>query len=167
MLNVFIIVDFNLSFLFFFFFFFFLMIRRPPISTLFPYTTLFRSRSPARYAAAPRAAAGHRPAGFRFRCAPADTRPPPGGPENRWRSYVRAALHPRGRGRQAAALARAALAATAKRRPGTSVLQRCTLRRCGCTTYRRGARSPTSTGTLTYRPCLLSRASYPSRARSG
>src|SRR5438093_12096168 len=34
------------SFLFslqFFFFFFFLMIRRPPRSTLFPYTTLFRS----------------------------------------------------------------------------------------------------------------------------
>src|SRR2546430_13675008 len=27
------------------FFFFFLMIRRPPRSTLFPYTTLFRSRS--------------------------------------------------------------------------------------------------------------------------
>src|SRR2546428_9353631 len=26
--------------------FFFLMIRRPPRSTLFPYTTLFRSRSP-------------------------------------------------------------------------------------------------------------------------
>src|SRR2546423_6190134 len=31
----------NLSF--FVFFFFFLMIRRPPRSTLFPYTTLFRS----------------------------------------------------------------------------------------------------------------------------
>src|SRR5437868_15019702 len=35
-------------FIFFFFFcflfFFFLMIRRPPRSTLFPYTTLFRSR---------------------------------------------------------------------------------------------------------------------------
>src|SRR6266403_5440043 len=30
-------------FVFFFFFFFFLMIRRPPRSTLFPYTTLFRS----------------------------------------------------------------------------------------------------------------------------
>src|SRR5215475_14751004 len=30
-------------FCFFFFFFFFLMIRRPPRSTLFPYTTLFRS----------------------------------------------------------------------------------------------------------------------------
>src|SRR5256885_4086163 len=30
-------------------FFFFLMIRRPPRSTLFPYTTLFRSR-PARHA---------------------------------------------------------------------------------------------------------------------
>src|SRR6266850_5289128 len=34
------------SFLSFFFFFFFLMIRRPPRSTLFPYTTLFRSRRP-------------------------------------------------------------------------------------------------------------------------
>src|SRR5216684_6582596 len=34
----------NIIFLFFFFFFFFfLMIRRPPRSTLFPYTTLFRS----------------------------------------------------------------------------------------------------------------------------
>src|SRR5215471_20368402 len=31
---------------FFFFFFFFLMIRRPPRSTLFPYTTLFRSLPP-------------------------------------------------------------------------------------------------------------------------
>src|SRR2546430_14234269 len=29
-----------------YFFFFFLMIRRPPRSTLFPYTTLFRSRGP-------------------------------------------------------------------------------------------------------------------------
>src|SRR5258708_20119766 len=28
----------------YFYFFFFLMIRRPPRSTLFPYTTLFRSR---------------------------------------------------------------------------------------------------------------------------
>src|SRR5258708_36665384 len=32
-----------LSGFFLFFFFFFLMIRRPPRSTLFPYTTLFRS----------------------------------------------------------------------------------------------------------------------------
>src|SRR5260221_14793104 len=31
------------SIFFVFFFFFFLMIRRPPRSTLFPYTTLFRS----------------------------------------------------------------------------------------------------------------------------
>src|SRR6266550_8328519 len=30
--------------IFYLFFFFFLMIRRPPRSTLFPYTTLFRSR---------------------------------------------------------------------------------------------------------------------------
>src|SRR5438093_13766939 len=42
---------FQLALLYFFFilflllfFFFFLMIRRPPRSTLFPYTTLFRSR---------------------------------------------------------------------------------------------------------------------------
>src|SRR2546427_11225081 len=34
----------------FFFFFFFLMIRRPPRSTLFPYTTLFRSPGPPRRA---------------------------------------------------------------------------------------------------------------------
>src|SRR2546423_11122570 len=33
-----------------FFFFFFLMIRRPPRSTLFPYTTLFRSGSNLRRA---------------------------------------------------------------------------------------------------------------------
>src|SRR5438093_8485171 len=31
------------DYFFLFFFFFFLMIRRPPRSTLFPYTTLFRS----------------------------------------------------------------------------------------------------------------------------
>src|SRR6266496_4850104 len=34
------------------FFFFFLMIRRPPRSTLFPYTTLFRSASAPRQATA-------------------------------------------------------------------------------------------------------------------
>src|SRR5579859_7878868 len=34
---------FYIQFLFFSFFFFFLMLRRPPTSTLFPYTTLFRS----------------------------------------------------------------------------------------------------------------------------
>src|SRR6266850_5780054 len=33
----------SIAFFFFLFFFFFLMIRRPPRSTLFPYTTLFRS----------------------------------------------------------------------------------------------------------------------------
>src|SRR5215204_7456018 len=42
------------------FFFFFLMIRRPPRSTLFPYTTLFRSRDRrAEHGRAP-AAAGPR-----------------------------------------------------------------------------------------------------------
>src|SRR5687767_15074144 len=35
-------------------FFFFLMIRRPPRSTLFPYTTLFRSRTAGRRPAAAR-----------------------------------------------------------------------------------------------------------------
>src|SRR2546429_6837989 len=34
---------FSISVFLFLFFFFFLMIRRPPRSTLFPYTTLFRS----------------------------------------------------------------------------------------------------------------------------
>src|SRR3712207_7617096 len=34
--------------------FFFLMIRRPPRSTLFPYTTLFRSRQPRPEASPPR-----------------------------------------------------------------------------------------------------------------
>src|SRR2546430_7395921 len=50
---------------FLYFFFFFLMIRRPPRSTLFPYTTLFRSRASwlsaafdAEYAAAPGPGAG-------------------------------------------------------------------------------------------------------------
>src|SRR5215211_5821952 len=42
----------------FFFFLFFLMIRRPPRSTLFPYTTLFRSHAPgAELGAASRPAA--------------------------------------------------------------------------------------------------------------
>src|SRR6266498_4363543 len=40
----------------FFLFFFFLMIRRPPRSTLFPYTTLFRS-PPTRHGSGPRAGA--------------------------------------------------------------------------------------------------------------
>src|SRR5256885_7370552 len=41
-----------------FFFFFFLMIRRPPRSTLFPYTTLFRS--PVGQAVVADEAGGHR-----------------------------------------------------------------------------------------------------------
>ena len=40
----------SIVFFFFSFFFFFLMIRRPPRSTLFPYTTLFRSHQAAREA---------------------------------------------------------------------------------------------------------------------
>src|SRR6266516_6700916 len=40
---MFIILFYSLILFFFSFFFFFLMIRRPPRSTLFPYTTLFRS----------------------------------------------------------------------------------------------------------------------------
>src|SRR5256885_6807634 len=42
---VYLIGVFALIAFFFYFFFFFLMIRRPPRSTLFPYTTLFRSRN--------------------------------------------------------------------------------------------------------------------------
>src|SRR2546429_8886257 len=41
---VFLFFFFLFRFLLLFLFFFFLMIRRPPRSTLFPYTTLFRSR---------------------------------------------------------------------------------------------------------------------------
>src|SRR3989441_8966298 len=43
-----------LSSLLLFFFFFFLMIRRPPRSTLFPYTTLFRSSAGGRHSRHPR-----------------------------------------------------------------------------------------------------------------
>src|SRR3712207_7433243 len=43
-------------------FFFFLMIRRPPRSTLFPYTTLFRSGGPRREGAAQEGELGHRAA---------------------------------------------------------------------------------------------------------
>src|SRR5258706_12079775 len=44
------------------FFFFFLMIRRPPRSTLFPYTTLFRSVDPSTQACARLCCSGWRPA---------------------------------------------------------------------------------------------------------
>src|SRR2546422_10199009 len=54
------------------FFFFFLMIRRPPRSTLFPYTTLFRSARagaarPTRPSTAPRSSTSPWP-GTRRRC---------------------------------------------------------------------------------------------------
>src|SRR6266566_8271021 len=49
-MDIFVIVP-ILFFICFSFFFFFLMIRRPPRSTLFPYTTLFRSRGRRRPAA--------------------------------------------------------------------------------------------------------------------
>src|SRR6266536_3426866 len=44
-----------------FFLFFFLMIRRPPRSTLFPYTTLFRSGRPATRSGGRRARRGGQP----------------------------------------------------------------------------------------------------------
>src|ERR1041384_8651316 len=45
---------------FFFCFFFFLMIRRPPRSTLFPYTTLFRSSTAIRATLLARERLSHR-----------------------------------------------------------------------------------------------------------
>src|SRR5438876_11262546 len=55
--------SYTLLMLFFVLFFFFLMIRRPPRSTLFPYTTLFRSqvarRAPPRHPAAVPRRIGH------------------------------------------------------------------------------------------------------------
>src|SRR6266704_5475773 len=49
----------SMIFVFFFFFFFFLMIRRPPRSTLFPYTTLFRAHGGR--ASRPAFRGGHEP----------------------------------------------------------------------------------------------------------
>src|SRR5258708_25101317 len=54
-------------------FFFFLMIRRPPRSTLFPYTTLFRSRS-SRRPRSPGASPPHSPRARRRTRAPAARR---------------------------------------------------------------------------------------------
>src|SRR5688572_32532518 len=51
--------------LLFFFCFFFLMIRRPPRSTLFPYTTLFRSRGAEAMDPLDRAITAMGQAGFR------------------------------------------------------------------------------------------------------
>src|SRR6266487_6191595 len=59
------LVVFDCWLVFFLIFFFFLMIRRPPRSTLFPYTTLFRSRPFPR--SGPRAAPSCRARGGRDR----------------------------------------------------------------------------------------------------
>src|SRR2546429_8490421 len=61
-----IITSYYLSLVSLYLLFFFLMIRRPPRSTLFPYTTLFRSALPAARAEAqprPPLRSAHRPAG--------------------------------------------------------------------------------------------------------
>src|SRR2546426_11646533 len=50
-----------LHFVLLFFFFFFLMIRRPPRSTLFPYTTLFRSLVRGEFCRQRRQSQRHRP----------------------------------------------------------------------------------------------------------
>src|SRR5258708_11210073 len=60
--------------LLFFLFFFFLMIRRPPRSTLFPYTTLFRSYP--EHGGEPRHdAAPHEPRDHRLRAGAGDVHP--------------------------------------------------------------------------------------------
>src|SRR3712207_7663040 len=56
--------------------FFFLMIRRPPRSTLFPYTTLFRSGAEARARARPAGAAPLRRDGGAARDGPRGPLPP-------------------------------------------------------------------------------------------
>src|SRR5205809_2045999 len=59
-------------------FFFFLMIRRPPRSTLFPYTTLFRSFSACRSSWSPRSGpCGSTSRGSRRRSEAAPSRPVP------------------------------------------------------------------------------------------
>src|SRR5208282_6360240 len=62
-MSAFFVVFFRFRFISAFLFFFFLMIRRPPRSTLFPYTTLFRSGREG--------APGHR------QSSPVPLRPPP------------------------------------------------------------------------------------------
>src|SRR5690242_21901746 len=65
---MFILFSLLVLFFFFSFFFFFLMIRRPPRSTLFPYTTLFRSSlssSWARRSGSPGRRMPLRPASYR------------------------------------------------------------------------------------------------------
>src|SRR3712207_7262661 len=52
------------------------MIRRPPRSTLFPYTTLFRSYSEAMSGVYPRGGEGVKPALFSSRAAPTATARP-------------------------------------------------------------------------------------------
>src|SRR2546422_9160008 len=56
-------------------FFFFLMIRRPPRSTLFPYTTLFRSRSRGRERSSARTSAPGRERGSHARTKTSDATP--------------------------------------------------------------------------------------------
>src|SRR5438445_9505309 len=57
-------------------YFFFLMIRRPPRSTLFPYTTLFRSGDDVHRAAFPTIAAGRAALRYEFLAAKRDTAVP-------------------------------------------------------------------------------------------
>src|SRR5258708_14539081 len=56
------------------FYFFFLMIRRPPRSTLFPYTTLFRSSALRSATGSARPRLGRRRAAPRTRCCPTSTK---------------------------------------------------------------------------------------------
>src|SRR5215469_17807412 len=69
-----------LIWIFVFFFFFFLMIRRPPRSTLFPYTTLFRSPGRRRV----RATGGRRVRAAERPREPGDGRLPAGPETDRW-----------------------------------------------------------------------------------
>src|SRR2546429_9199589 len=69
-----------------FLFFFFLMIRRPPRSTLFPYTTLFRSLRPAWFEAGIRDPSKPSPCSCLpelERCLRSRDRPAPGRTEDR------------------------------------------------------------------------------------
>src|SRR6266542_6501176 len=62
-----ILIVFFISYFVYFLYFFFLMIQRPQRSTLFPYTTLFRSRRSGSAARAPARAGSRRSGGRRGR----------------------------------------------------------------------------------------------------
>src|SRR5215213_4547329 len=113
-------------------FFFFLMIRRPPRSTLFPYTTLFRSRR-----SGPRGGhGGDRPRNLPWRPAAAALGAEGGGPVAGRSAHARPGDHPHVRPVQVR------LGERAGRGGGEGALRRIPRRRLGDLSHADGQREP-------------------------